>query len=213
MDTGLDLDILWRLLLAVLLGGVIGIEREWFNKSAGLRSMMLICLGAAIFTVCSEFLGAKDDHSRIASNIVVGVGFVGGGVIFKGDAGIKGITTAVTIWVTAGIGMLAGCMRWEVACMATGVVVLVLFALHQLEVLIEKLNSVRTYRMTYPLHLFKAHYVTGLVKHCGLHKHSTHHKRESGMITATWQIEGPEKAHHRFINEVLDNSEVEQFEF
>lgn len=213
MDIALDLDMLWKMLLAVLLGGIIGIEREWFNKSAGLRSMILICLGATIFTMCSQKLGNLGDHSRIASNIVVGIGFVGGGVIFKGDNGIKGITTAVSIWVTASIGMLVGSMHWEVACIATAVVVMVLLVLTKIELVIDRVNSVRTYKLAYPYELYKEHYISNLVKACGLKMHSNHHKKEGTLIRGVWQIQGAEKAHRHFIKEVLDNVQIQEFEF
>src|ERR1700730_3277484 len=101
-------DIIIKLLLAVVIGGVIGAEREYRSKSAGFRTLTLICLGSTIFTIFSQIIGAgagpgTGNPDRIASNIVTGIGFVGAGVIFKGDnsgSKVSGITTAAMIWVT-----------------------------------------------------------------------------------------------------------------
>src|ERR1700743_1822320 len=103
-------DIILKLLLAVLIGGVLGAEREYRSKSAGFRTLTMICLGATIFTIFSQIVGGAGNPDRIASNIVTGIGFVGAGVVFKGDGTtrVNGITTAAMIWVTAALGMAIG---------------------------------------------------------------------------------------------------------
>ena len=98
-------DIFLKLILAVIIGGSIGAEREYHTKSAGFRTLTLICIGATIFTIFSQILGDPGNRDRVASNIATGIGFVGAGVIFKGDFGVNGITTAAMIWVTASLGM------------------------------------------------------------------------------------------------------------
>jgi putative Mg2+ transporter-C (MgtC) family protein len=108
-------EIFWRLFLAVIVGGLIGAEREYRSKSAGFRTLTLICLGAAIFTILSQLIGVEHAPERIASNVVVGIGFVGAGVIFRGEPShskVNGITTAAMIWVTAALGMGIGCWYW-----------------------------------------------------------------------------------------------------
>src|SRR5688572_1921 len=104
----MEIDIILKLILAIAIGGIIGAEREYRNKSAGFRTMMLISMGSALFTIISMDIDNTNSPDRIASNIVTGIGFVGAGVIFKGDTGINGITTAATIWVTAALGMGVG---------------------------------------------------------------------------------------------------------
>ncbi|MEX1159087.1 MAG: MgtC/SapB family protein [Thermomicrobiales bacterium] len=107
---------LLRLAVAAVIGGAIGFERETLDKSAGLRTHMLVCMGAALFMVCSvllvhEFGGGPVtivDPTRIASTIVTGVGFLGGGIIFKDAKHVRGLTTAAGLWVAAAIGMAAG---------------------------------------------------------------------------------------------------------
>src|ERR1700733_451182 len=104
-------DIIWKLILAVIIGGAIGAEREYRSKSAGFRTLTLICLGAALFTILSKQIGWATSPERIASNVVVGIGFVGAGVIFRADpirSKVSGITTAAMIWVTAALGMCIG---------------------------------------------------------------------------------------------------------
>jgi putative Mg2+ transporter-C (MgtC) family protein len=212
-DLDLDIDMLWRLLLAIVLGGVIGIEREWLNKSAGFRTMILICMGATIFTICSQHLGHLGDHSRIASNIVVGVGFIGGGVIFKGEVGVNGITTAACIWVTAGIGMLIGSMHWEIACIATGMVVIVLFLLKHVERLLDRLNSVREYQYTCTIPFYQTPAIETMVARYGLKLRTQKCKREADKIEQIISLQGKESNHTLFINEMMGLKEISRFEY
>jgi putative Mg2+ transporter-C (MgtC) family protein len=118
-----------RLLLAALLGAVIGLQREKAGKPAGLRTHILICMGSALFTIVSIYgFSGNADPSRIAAGIVTGIGFIGAGVIFRGMRGDKvmGITTAASIWVTAAIGIASGCGLYAIAVTAAVVTLLVL---------------------------------------------------------------------------------------
>jgi len=118
-----------RLLLAVVLGGIIGFQRERAKKPAGLRTHILICLGSALFTVVSVMgFSGNVDASRIAAGVVTGIGFIGAGVIFRGMRGDKvmGITTAASIWVTAAVGIAAGAGLYFIAAAAALVTVVVL---------------------------------------------------------------------------------------
>jgi putative Mg2+ transporter-C (MgtC) family protein len=130
--SALELEVLLRLLTAVLLGAAVGMERELHGKQAGLRTHTLICLGAALLTVMSIRIPAPyaaayrvGDVSRIASNIATGVGFLGAGVILHARGQIKGLTTAATIWVVAAIGVAAGAGEY-VPAFGTAVLVLVI---------------------------------------------------------------------------------------
>lgn len=97
---------LYRLLIALGIGAIIGAEREYRSKSAGLRTMIMVSLSSCLFTMLSLKIGI-DSPDRIAANILTGLGFVGAGVIFKDENRISGITTATTIWMTAALGMAA----------------------------------------------------------------------------------------------------------
>src|ERR1700742_1862230 len=114
--------IVWKLVLAAVIGGALGAEREYRSKSAGFRTLTMICLGATIFTIFSQIIGGPGNPDRIASNIVTGIGFVGAGVIFKGDgtSKVNGITTAAMIWVTAALGMAIGAGYLLIAAIAGG---------------------------------------------------------------------------------------------
>ena len=106
MTTLSDFELIERLLLAALLGGLIGLEREWKNKDAGLRTNILITIGSALFTLMSiELPDGRGDPGRTAAQIVTGIGFLGAGAIMRTDAGIQGLTTAATIWVNAAVVM------------------------------------------------------------------------------------------------------------
>src|ERR1700730_1395743 len=142
-----------RLVLAAILGGVIGLEREFKHRPAGLRTNMFICLGAALFTILSDTLAIEHvgDHTRIAAQIIPGIGFIGAGSILRnrGDL-VTGITTASTLFVVASIGMAVGGGLYLTSIFATGIVVIFLFALGGME---RKLNLkllLYTYEVTGP---------------------------------------------------------------
>ncbi|MFW6102529.1 MAG: MgtC/SapB family protein [Chloroflexota bacterium] len=104
------LDVVIRLLIAALLGAAMGYEREQADKPAGLRTNILVCVGAALFTAASiHGFGGLSDPARVAAGIVVGIGFLGAGTIIRQQGGVFGLTTAATIWVVAGVGLAIGC--------------------------------------------------------------------------------------------------------
>lgn len=128
-----------RLLLAAGLGAAIGIEREFRRKPAGLRTNMLIAVGAALFTTVSVQLGAiSNTPDRIAAQIVTGIGFLGAGAILRRDRSVHGMTTAATIWVNAAVGMAAGAGEYAMAAVATAITLIVLAALQPLETYFER---------------------------------------------------------------------------
>lgn len=122
-------EILARLLLAAVLGGLVGLEREFKHRSAGLRTNMFICMGAALFTALSMHLGGANDATRIASQIIPGIGFIGAGSILRGKTGVTGLTTAATIFVVASIGMACGGALYLTAFFSTVLVLIVLLVL------------------------------------------------------------------------------------
>lgn len=128
-----------EVIFAIICGGLVGLERGLHHKAAGLRDNILICLGAALYMNLSEFIvilsdsGLNVDPTRIAGQVVTGIGFIGAGVIIQGKGGISGLTTAATIWVVAAIGLLIGADQALLGLMVTGVTLLVLTALHGLE--------------------------------------------------------------------------------
>src|SRR3954470_12655255 len=128
-------QVLMRLLLAATLGGAIGLEREIKRKPAGLRTNMFICFGAAMFTVLSERLADQygGDHTRIAAQIIPGIGFIGAGSILHSRNNVSGLTTAATMFVVASIGMACGGGLYGTAIFATFVLLISLTMLGVLE--------------------------------------------------------------------------------
>ena len=123
-----------RLLMACFLGGVVGMEREWRHKASGLRTNILICLGCAMFTILSGALvGDSPDKSRIASNIVQGIGFLGAGLILHTRNRVLGLTSAATVFVVASIGMACGAGLYVEAALATLIVFVALQSIGMLE--------------------------------------------------------------------------------
>jgi putative Mg2+ transporter-C (MgtC) family protein len=125
---------LMRLMVAAILGGLIGLEREFKHRAAGLRTNMFICFGAAMFTLLSERLaGVPSDAARIAAQIIPGIGFIGAGSILHTRGLTTGLTTAATLFVVASVGMAAGGGLYLTAIFATGLVIVALFTLGHLE--------------------------------------------------------------------------------
>ena len=128
----IELEMILRLLLAAALGAVIGYQRERVGKSAGLRTHILICVGAALFTLTSVYgFGAIADPARVAAGIVAGIGFIGAGAIMRREEGIvAGLTTAATIWAVAAVGLAAGAGLYLVSAVTTAIILIVLYLPH-----------------------------------------------------------------------------------
>ena len=124
-----------RLTVAAILGGIIGLERQLKHKPAGLRTNMFICFGSALFTVLSGQLAGSlgGDHTRIAAQIIPGIGFIGAGSILHARGSTMGLTTAATVFVVASVGMAAGGGLYITAVFATGVILIALALLGQFE--------------------------------------------------------------------------------
>ncbi len=149
-----ELELILRLALAALLGAVVGLEREWRDRTAGLRTHMLVCLGSAVFTVVSAYGFSEwynqvpvnerstivSDPTRIAAQIVTGIGFLGAGAIFRSDDGVRGLTTAASLWMMAAIGLASGAGYYELAVAATVLMLLILVALRQVSGRIKRMN-------------------------------------------------------------------------
>jgi putative Mg2+ transporter-C (MgtC) family protein len=127
-----DLELLARLLLAAVLGGAIGAERELNDQPAGLRTHMLLTTGACLFTLISAYgFGGGTDPSRIAAQIVTGIGFLGGGAIVRDGLTVKGVTTAASIWATASVGVAIGAGSYVLGVGGAVLVVGTLFGLRR----------------------------------------------------------------------------------
>jgi putative Mg2+ transporter-C (MgtC) family protein len=136
-----DLELLARLLLAAVLGGAIGAERELNDQAAGLRTHMLLTIGACLFTLISAYgfgSGPGTDPSRLAAQIVTGIGFLGGGAIVRHGLTVKGLTTAASIWATASVGVAVGAGNYLLGVGGAVLVVGTLFGLRRLSRLLQR---------------------------------------------------------------------------
>ena len=141
-DAGQVTRILLRLMLAALLGGLLGMEREQKGKAAGVRTHMLVAMGAALFVLLSQQSGmAHADVSRVVQGIIAGIGFLGAGTILKDEEKVKGLTTAAGIWLTAAIGVAAGMGRESTAVVSTLLVLAIFTLIPRLVSLVEKPES------------------------------------------------------------------------
>lgn len=208
----LTTDVL-RILVAVLIGAAVGAEREYRSKSAGLRTMILVCAGSCIFTLASNYIGAPGNIDRIAANIITGIGFIGAGVIFKDDNRVTGITTATTIWVMAALGMEVGAGNYTTAFIGTAFILIVLVLLIYVQEAIEKVNQLRNYRivcvyqeetLTKYEELFKKHHLKPL--------RGRQSKKET-KITGNWLVQGSTHNHERLIRELLMDKDILEFDF
>lgn len=150
MASGIVSASLARLVLAAILGGIIGLERELRQQPAGLRTNMFICFGSALFTILSDALAVEHlgDHTRISAQIIPGIGFIGAGSILHIRGLTTGLTTAATLFVVASVGMATGGGLYLTAIFSTGVVVIVLFTLGQLELTFSLKTLLVSYEVT-----------------------------------------------------------------
>ena len=146
-----EVDQVLRLVAAVVLGGLVGLERELRDKPAGFRTIILICVGACLFTMLSQSIGGPDWNStRIAAQIVTGVGFLGAGAIIRDRASIFGLTTASTIWAVAAIGMAIGFGEISLGVLGTLVILTALFVFDVVEQWIGQRRDIQEYKIVAP---------------------------------------------------------------
>ena len=206
-------DLFIKLALAMVLGGAVGIERELRSKSAGFRTLLLICLGSTLFTIFSQILGDPGNRDRVASNIVTGIGFLGAGVIFRSNSRVNGITTAASIWLSAALGMGIGCGFYVASIVGGILVVTILVVFSSLDRLIDKLNQVREYKIAYPYEECQQHKYEDLFAEYGLAIQSRAQSKTGKNITGSWTVKGNEKKHHAFIEDILHDNTVTEFDF
>jgi putative Mg2+ transporter-C (MgtC) family protein len=130
----LQAEAVFFLLLAALLSAIIGINRERAGFDAGLRTHIIVGVGACLFTILSRFAFPGNDTARVASNIVVGIGFLGAGTIIRQENRARGLTTAAGIWVTAAVGMAVGTGAWLLACAASAIIWVVFVPMRHLPI-------------------------------------------------------------------------------
>jgi putative Mg2+ transporter-C (MgtC) family protein len=155
LDVSVNIEIVLRIASAVILGAVIGFEREYRSSAAGFRTITLITLGSAAFTILSEVVGSGASQDRIAANIITGIGFIGAGVIFKTGFSVSGLTTAAAIWVSASVGMAVGAGEYFISATVCTAGIVVLAGFERLQSAIEWRHQVRTYRIVFAVEKYE----------------------------------------------------------
>lgn len=197
--------------ISVVLGLLIGTEREYKNKSAGLRTFILVCFGACLFTILSLKIGVHSPD-RLAANIITGIGFLGAGVIFKGENRIEGMTTATTIWATASIGMAVGSGYVYLSISGTVLVILILNSLGYIQSFIDSNHKIREYT----LEVATAEdllYCENLFRENQLQHMLLRQQADAKSITAVWRITGKDKRHNDFINTIVHSPKIVSYIF
>ena len=202
-----------KLTLAILLGSIIGAEREYRSKSAGFRTHILVCVGSTLFTIFSIRIGGTNNADRIAANIITGIGFLGAGAIFRGDSGISGLTTATTIWMAAALGMGVGSGEYILCGIASVVILIVLFGFTILEKIIDMKHQSRTYRIECIFKDGTLYHYEEMFEECGLKARRGRQSKEGGHIIGTWNVQGSQKNHELLTEKLLLDKEILSFDF
>ncbi len=209
----MDYEILIRFLLAALWGGIVGAEREYRGKSAGFRTVIMISIGACFFTMMSVIIGAPNNMDRIASNIVTGIGFLGAGVIFRGENRVNGITTAATIWAVAAVGMGIGAGYYFASACASLMILMVLAILPFCERFIDRLNQRTDYSIDCVFSDIAVFDFEQLMKQHHLKYKLISFLKKENDLCLCWMVHGRTQNHNQFIVAVLKEKSIGRFEY
>lgn len=202
-----------NIVLALVFGAIIGLEREWRDKAAGLRTLICISVGSAMFTVLSYRIGGASDATRIAANIVTGVGFLGAGVLLKEGTRITGLTTASLVWLTAAVGMACGSGNIDIAIIVTLLTVVVMWILPLLEHWIDDLSETRKYQLDWKLKDFSPQALDELYSGLKLyHNFSIIGKTENHIIISVF-TKGCKTQHDLLLAKFVASEAVQEFTY
>jgi len=199
-----------QLLIALVVGGVIGIEREISSKAAGFRTMILISVGSTLFTIMSIKLGSNGSADRIAANILTGIGFIGAGVVFKDGFNVIGLTTAATIWITAALGMAIGSKDYRLAGEGAMLTITVLFLFEYIQNMITSRHQHRGYEIVLQKGLSSLE-IEHKLQELLLKAVKKTETKDSGAITYTVDVFGSKKRIEVFNKYLLDVESVTSF--
>lgn len=205
-------DELVKLIVAIMVGGLIGAEREFRDKAAGLRTIVLICVGATLFTIFSVRIAGDRDPGRIAAQIVTGVGFMGAGVILHRRGQVLGLTTASTIWIAAALGIGVGLGYLLFCLVATVLALFVLWGLPLFETRLEAARAFRSYRVVCPLDPQKAVQIADMLRSHGLAVREVRRSKHGNEMTCTWSAIGRPKQHERAVAALIADPQVKHFD-
>jgi putative Mg2+ transporter-C (MgtC) family protein len=197
-----------QILAAFAAGATLGLEREYHNKPAGFRTMILITVSSCLFTILSNSWGGD----RIASNIVTGIGFIGAGVVFKEGANVKGITSAAIIWMAAAIGMCIGLQHYVLAAMVVVLVMMVLLALFKFETAFDNLHQMKSYEIRFVAEEYSIGELES--EFTGMHVKylRTKTSKQMGVVLVEYNIEIHPGKRDQFESFLIRNQHITSFE-
>jgi putative Mg2+ transporter-C (MgtC) family protein len=200
------------LLTALILGAFIGIERELSDKAAGLRTNILICMGACLFTLASlRIFDARDAH--IPAQILAGVGFLGAGSIMREGEHVTGLTTAATIWVVAAIGMTAGFHFYGLAAATTVLVLVVQAAFPRLDAFIDNLRQRHTFRISSSLDDNGLEQIKTIFRDADVKVLRRKLMKKNGLYYSEWYVSGPRLEQKNVVRKLLNNAHVRELTY
>ncbi|MBM3151212.1 MAG: MgtC/SapB family protein [Chloroflexi bacterium] len=202
-----------KILLSIAGGGLIGLEREFRDKSAGFRTLIFISAGATLYTILSERLAGDNDPTRIAANIVTGIGFLGAGAILREGFRITGLTTAAAIWLTAAVGMAIGVGEYLTAGIVVAAAMVVLWIFPFFEFAIDRIREETTYEVVYPMGLEKIETVEQEIRRIGLFIRNGQHIKQGNGMRCTWALSGSPRKHEKFLRYLFEDKEVVEFSY
>ena len=208
----MDFEFGLRLLISFAIGTAIGLEREYRSKAAGLRTMIMICLGATIFTEISIQLGGNTPD-RIASTIISGIGFLGAGVIFKDGLSVTGITTATTIWISAALGMAVGAGEYFIAVIGSAVVLIVLVLFEKIQTIIERIHQSRSYKITVEGNSEFENSLVQEIKKMKLSGKKKKDSKEGNLSILIYEVVGSERNLNAFNTQLKEDLRVKAYDY
>lgn len=201
-----------KLGMAVLVGGFVGAEREFRDKAAGFRTIILITVGSTLFTIFSASMDPGFTRTRIAANIVTGIGFLGAGAIVREHGRIGGLTTAATIWLSAALGMGIGAGEILFVSISTVTIVVILLVFPHLEGWIDRIREARSYKIVLASSsLEKLDQIEQALQSHKLHIFEHHQSKSGDMISSTWHTIGKPKHHDQFVIDMMKDKEIKEF--
>lgn len=201
-----------KLGVALVLGALMGAEREYKGRNIGFRTIILITLGSTLFTIISEIMGGEKDAARIASNIVTGVGFLGAGAIFRDGFTVKGVTTASLIWVSAAIGMACGIGHFEFAGLVTFLVLVVLIGFTGMQRFIDRYNKELVYKICINNDSVLKTQIEEEIRKLGLFFEIINSSKSEHLLHLSYEIRGPVEGHQQFTAFLTDQALILRYE-
>jgi putative Mg2+ transporter-C (MgtC) family protein len=204
-----------KLGLAVLVGGLIGLEREYQYKAAGFRTIILITIGSTLYTLFSiSIAGTTDSATRIASNIVTGIGFLGAGTILRDGGRIGGLTTAATIWLAAALGMGIAAGEMEIVLAATAITLVILLIFPRVVIWIDRIREARTYKIVISSgKLAKMEKLRSAFVDCKLMVTEDHIQISEESISSSWRTIGSPENQKKFVQMMVKDKDITNLEY